>query len=115
MTISDSFCCFFCLSPIGAALCFDKRNKPYVRCTVCGCRTFLPNPMGLNGLALIPPYVDGLIRQIQWDAEFARQKQQEIDSFLAALQARTAARSQPGGAEKAATPVLLPEKKGGAA
>lgn len=51
--------CLFCLHPSGARLGLDKKNRPFLHCTVCGTRSFVPlADVGLRGLAIVPTLVE---------------------------------------------------------
>ncbi len=49
--------CLFCLTAL-ARLGLDKKGRPYLHCTGCGARSFLPIYECLNGLAILPPLVE---------------------------------------------------------
>lgn len=51
--------CLFCLNPSSARLGLDKKMRPFLHCTACGTRSFIPliDP-GLNGLAVVPQLIE---------------------------------------------------------
>lgn len=55
MTVDQTCPCVHCLSPIGARLRIDKRQRPYIRCLACGATSFLPTGASLRGLIQLAP------------------------------------------------------------
>jgi hypothetical protein len=67
--------CLYCLNPLSARLGLDKKQRPYVHCTACGARSFVPlfDP-GLNGLAVVPALVEAWRASVKpetWRAQLA--------------------------------------------
>jgi hypothetical protein len=76
----------FCLSPGSMLLCFDRRSKPYLRCT-CGVRVFLPSRASLAGIALLAPIAEQIAERMSCDDEFAREQQTAVTAFVTELRA----------------------------
>lgn len=95
--------CLFCLNSSSARLGLDKKQRPYIHCTACGARSFVPlfDP-GLNGLAIVPALVEA------WRAST---KPETWRAQLAALLAELRARAR--GARNA--PLETPDAALGAA
>lgn len=76
--------CLWCLNPSSARLGLDKKQRPYVHCTACGARSFVPlfDP-GLNGLAIVPALVEA------WRASTNSETwRAQLATLLAELRAR---------------------------
>ncbi len=55
-TSASSECrCPVCLTAGGAAVRFDKRQRPFTFCRACGARVFVSHPLGLTAVRLQTP------------------------------------------------------------
>lgn len=61
--LRESFC-VFCLNPRTARLGLDRKGRPYIHCSGCGARSFLPLYDCLQGLAVIPPLVEAWMKEV---------------------------------------------------
>ena len=104
--------CFFCLNPTSVRLGLDRKGRPYVHCTCCGARSFLPSYSPcLHGLAILGPLAHAIHEEMTRDRAAWERRHGQIATYLAGLRAQLAAAPAPPSAQPngAATPnITLP-------
>lgn len=73
-----SFACFFCLTAGSMRMRLDKKGRPYLRCGLCGTKSFLYEASALRGLMLWDSAVGQFIAQLQ-QTDLAASEQRGVE------------------------------------
>ena len=77
--------CCFCLAANSSELKFDKRGKPYLRCTMCRTRSFFSTLDALRGPAVVPQLLESLLdARAKGNADWVDVKIRELRNFVMA-------------------------------
>lgn len=97
--------CVHCMTRGSQEVRYDVKQRPYLVCMACGCRTFFRSKMAFRGATLI----DRLVSLVPDDRELQRQIDSGlVDPYLAKLAAIVSGANTPA-------PAPAPVKAGAAA
>lgn len=93
MLLSDAPC-FFCLNPTSSRLGLDRKGRPFLHCTCCGARAFLPSYSPcLHGVAVLGPLAVAIHEEMARDRAAWERRHAQMATYLAGLRAQLASAS----------------------
>lgn len=87
--------CPHCLDPHGVTIRFDKKSRPFTRCSGCGSMAFLRGRASMAGFAILGPEIEVLSQRRDIDPTLAVELQRKVIEFIKALSARLEAPALP--------------------
>jgi hypothetical protein len=82
------FCCWICYAPEGMSLRFDRKGRPYVVCSVCGCRMFTKSIKHVRGIYVTTSLVQAMMAQLRADPVQAKRREAEATTYAQSIRAR---------------------------